>query len=80
MTDLASTLSQEHGIPVLDGVTCAVKLCENLVALGLKTSKSGGYARPRAKAYSGVFARFSPGGTKIMADDREPIKTGSGDT
>jgi allantoin racemase len=60
MTDLASALSDEHGIPVLDGVACAVKLAESLVALGLKTSKSGGYAMPLAKRYSGLFARFSP--------------------
>jgi allantoin racemase len=81
MTDLACTLSQEHEIPVLDGVVCAVKLCESLVTLGFKTSKSGGYAMPRAKAYSGGFARFSPGGTNdAMAGGREPINMGSGDT
>ncbi|HEV8259711.1 MAG TPA: aspartate/glutamate racemase family protein [Burkholderiales bacterium] len=61
MTDLASTLSNEHGIAVLDGVACAVKLCEALVQLGLRTSKTGGYASPRPKRYSGIFAPFSPG-------------------
>jgi allantoin racemase len=61
MTDLASTLSKEHGIAVLDGVACAVKLCEALVQLGLRTSKTGGYASPRPKRYSGIFAPFSPG-------------------
>jgi allantoin racemase len=60
MTDLASTLSNEHGIAVLDGVACAVKLCEALVQLGLKTSKTGDYASPRPKLYSGIFAPFSP--------------------
>ncbi len=60
MTDLAASLSQEHGVPVLDGVSCAVKICEGLVDLGLKTSKAGGYARPLPKAYSGPFAAFSP--------------------
>lgn len=61
MTDLASTLSHQHGISVLDGVACAVKLCEALVQLGLTTSKTGGYASPRPKRYSGIFAPFSPG-------------------
>jgi allantoin racemase len=60
MADFASALSHEHGVPVLDGVACAVKLAESLVGLGLKTSKSGGYAFPRAKRFSGMFARFSP--------------------
>jgi hypothetical protein len=30
------------------------------VRLGHKTSKHGGYAAPRAKPYSGVFAAFTP--------------------
>lgn len=56
MADLAISLATEHGLPVIDGVAAAVKLCEGLVSLGLKTSKVGGYAPPRAKAYAGVFA------------------------
>jgi allantoin racemase len=79
MTDLACSLWQEHGIPVLDGVTCAVTLCEGLVALGLKTSKIGGYAMPRAKAYSGLFARFSPSGTGTLTSDEDPPDRGSQD-
>lgn len=61
MADLASALSNEHDIPVLDGVACAVKLCEALVQLGLRTSKVGGYAPPRSKSYSGIFEPYSPG-------------------
>ena len=60
MADLAAALSREHGLPVVDGVGCAVKLAEGLVRLGHKTSKHGGYAAPRAKPYSGVFAAFTP--------------------
>ncbi len=56
MADLAAALSQEHGLPVIDGVAAAVKLAESLHALGLRTSKVGGYAPPRAKAYLGQFA------------------------
>ena len=59
MADLAASLSREHGLPVVDGVACAVRLAESLVGLGLKTSKRGGYATPRAKAFTGIFAPFS---------------------
>ncbi len=61
MTDLAERLSADHGLPVIDGVACAIKLAENLVDLGLRTSRIGGYAPPRAKRFSGHFSRFSPG-------------------
>lgn len=44
MTDLADRLSHEHGLPVLDGVTCAVAMCETMVRLKLRTSRLGGYA------------------------------------
>jgi allantoin racemase len=60
MADLANDLSQEHGIPVLDGVACAVALAESLFRVGLRTSKIGGYAAPRRKRFSGVFASLSP--------------------
>lgn len=49
MTDLAASLSAEHGVPVLDGVACAVAFSESLVRLGFKTSKRGGYAFPIPK-------------------------------
>lgn len=47
MTDLAQSLATEHGLPVLDGVSCAVALAESMVRLGLKTSRLGGYAPPQ---------------------------------
>lgn len=62
MADLANRLAAEHGLPVVDGVSAAVKLAEGLVGLGLRTSKHGGYAAPRAKHYDGEFSVFSPGG------------------
>lgn len=62
MADLAASLAHEFGVPVIDGVAAAVVLAEGLVAIGLKTSKRGGYARPLAKSYSGLFAQFSPKG------------------
>ncbi len=41
MADLTDTLSREVGLPVIEGVTAAVKLAEALVGLGLGTSKQG---------------------------------------
>jgi allantoin racemase len=46
MADLVDRLSKEFGLPVLDGVACAVTMAEALVACGLKTSKLGAYALP----------------------------------
>lgn len=46
MTDLAQSLSDEYGLPVLDGVVSAVGLCETMVRLKLSTSTLGGYAQP----------------------------------
>jgi Asp/Glu/hydantoin racemase len=60
MADLAARLSEQHGLPVVDGVASAIKLAEALGALGLKTSKIGSYAAPRPKAYLGSFASFAP--------------------
>jgi len=45
MVDLMDELAAAFGLPVVDGVTCAVSLAEALVRTGLKTSKIGGYAR-----------------------------------
>jgi allantoin racemase len=49
MADLTQWLSKESGVPVIDGVVCAVKMVEALVGAGLKTSKVGAYAIPRIK-------------------------------
>nr|WP_156800606.1 aspartate/glutamate racemase family protein [Dactylococcopsis salina] len=49
MADLAQKLSTELGVPVIDGVSAAVKLLEGIVALGLKTSKQGNFAFPPKK-------------------------------
>lgn len=62
MADLAASLSAEFGIPVIDGVAAAVVMAEGLAAIGLRTSKRGGFARPLPKTYSGPFAPYSPKG------------------
>ena len=60
MADLAAELAATHGLPVVDGVAAAVTLAEGLVRMGLKTSRLGPYATPRAKVYAGIFAGFQP--------------------
>ncbi|QGH64270.1 allantoin racemase [Serratia proteamaculans] len=59
MADLARELTEELGIPVIDGVSAAVKMIESLNALGLSTSKHGDLDFPRAKSLSGMFGSFS---------------------
>ncbi|WFS63374.1 aspartate/glutamate racemase family protein [Pseudodesulfovibrio thermohalotolerans] len=49
MTHFARRLGDTLGIPVVDGVSTAVKFVEALVGLGLKTGKTGGYAFPLSK-------------------------------
>jgi len=60
MADLALTLSQRFGIPVIDGVAAAVKQAEALVGLKLSTSRRGSYASPAAKSYAGMLEPFAP--------------------
>lgn len=60
MAALAGRLSAEFGVPVVEGVTAAVKQAEALVALGLRTAKSGAWANPAAKPYVGPMAPFAP--------------------
>lgn len=59
MANLAQELTQELGIPVIDGVTAAVKMVESLLALGLGTSKHGDLAYPNKKPLSGGFTILS---------------------
>lgn len=48
MADLATQLTEELGIPVIDGVSVAVKFVESLVRLKLSTSKQGDLAYPNS--------------------------------
>jgi allantoin racemase len=58
MADLMAQLTKEFGLPVVDGIACAVTLAEALVSAGLSTSKSGTYATPETvspeEQYSGL--------------------------
>ncbi|WP_027967378.1 aspartate/glutamate racemase family protein [Halomonas halocynthiae] len=59
MANLTETINREVGLPVIEGVTAAVKLAEALVGLGLQTSKIGDLAYPRPKRFTGGFAHLS---------------------
>ncbi|RUR33815.1 aspartate/glutamate racemase family protein [Vreelandella nanhaiensis] len=59
MANLTQEISQEVGIPVVEGVSAALKLAESLVSLGLHTSKHGDLAYPRPKRFTGKFAALS---------------------
>ncbi|HSH56583.1 MAG TPA: aspartate/glutamate racemase family protein [Halomonas sp.] len=59
MADLTDTISREVGLPVVEGVTAAVKLAEALTGLRLGTSKHGDLAFPRPKPFSGRDEGFS---------------------
>lgn len=59
MADLTPQITEAVGLPIVEGVTAAVKLAEAIVGLGLGTSKFGDLAFPRAKSFSGSFARYS---------------------
>lgn len=52
MSLLCERLSTATGVPVIDGVTAAVKLAEALVGAGYATSKVNGYDFPRVKTPS----------------------------
>ena len=49
MADLTAWLTEQTGVPVIDGVVVGVKMVEALVGAGLSTSKIGAYATPRVK-------------------------------
>jgi allantoin racemase len=61
MAKLARDLSAKHHCPVIDGVGAAVKLAEMLGALGLRTSKRGGYRTGAPKALTGPLAGLMRG-------------------
>jgi allantoin racemase len=56
MAALCATLQDRLGVPVIDGVSAAVKFAEALVGLRLQTSKIGDYAAPLRKPWAGWAA------------------------
>jgi allantoin racemase len=53
MAGLDEAVSAATGVPVVDGVASAALLAEALVLQGLRTSRAGAYAAPRAKSITG---------------------------
>ncbi len=49
MAGLEEAITEQLGVPVIDGVGAAVSFAEALVRLGLRTSKVGAYAPPEPK-------------------------------
>ncbi|MFQ5971218.1 MAG: aspartate/glutamate racemase family protein [Alphaproteobacteria bacterium] len=66
--EFANELEAELGIPVLDGVVCAVKMAEAIVELGKTTSKYKTYRDPETKAFTGIFERFGSAGRAKAAE------------
>lgn len=60
MAGLVDHLRARLPVPVIDGVTAAVKFAEALVGAGLRTSKHGDLAYPLPKIYSGSLAAYAP--------------------
>ncbi len=67
MADLTDAITEAVGLPVVEGVTAAVKLAESLVSLRLGTSKHGDLAFPRPKHFTGQFAHLG-----VAAGDAPP--------
>ncbi len=59
MAALARDLTHELGMPVIDGVSAAVKTVESLVALGVGTSNHGDLDYPRQNPLSGAFQHLN---------------------
>lgn len=59
MADLTDRIRDAVGLPIVEGVTAAVKLAESLVGLGLGTSKHGDLAFPRPKRFRGHYEYLS---------------------
>ena len=70
MAGLDKRLQKALGVPVLDGVICAVKLLEGLVGYGVSTSKRRVYASPGYKPIVGLSKKFE----KVYKTEDEAIQ------
>jgi allantoin racemase len=61
MSGLDKEMEKSLGVPVLDGVVCAVKMAEGLVDYGVTTSKASAFRHPEPK----VFKNCSEGFTSV---------------
>jgi allantoin racemase len=73
MAGLVDYLRTRLPVPVIDGVTAAVKFAEALVGAGLSTSKHGDLAFPLAKPYGGAMAAYAPSAPSRLGEQRPEI-------
>ncbi|MEV6768318.1 aspartate/glutamate racemase family protein [Nocardia sp. NPDC051030] len=62
MADLCEWLTEEIGVPVVDGVAAATLTVQSLITMGLRKSGRGEFAAPPPKHYTGLLAEFSTDG------------------
>ncbi|WP_067814902.1 aspartate/glutamate racemase family protein [Nocardia inohanensis] len=58
MADLCEYLTEEVGVPVVDGVAAATLTVQSLVTMGLRKSGRGEFAAPLPKRYVGLLNGF----------------------
>ncbi|GAB2550498.1 aspartate/glutamate racemase family protein [Nocardia heshunensis] len=58
MADLCEFLTEEVGVPVVDGVAAATLTVQSLVTMKLRKSGRGEFAAPLPKTYVGLLADF----------------------
>lgn len=54
MAEHDKTMEKELGVPVLDGVVCAVKMAEGMFDYGVRQSKVNAFAKPGPKEWVGM--------------------------
>ncbi len=73
MAGLVEYLRARLPVPVIDGVTAAVKFAEALVGAGLRTSKHGDLAYPLPKTYSGSLSAYAPSVREGLGEQRPEV-------
>ena len=58
MADFAVKMKKKYNIPVIEGISVAVKFAESFIDLDLKTSSRNSFATPRSKKFTGIFKNF----------------------
>ena len=51
-------MKKKYNIPVIEGISVAVKFAESFIDLDFKTSTRNSFAMPRSKKFTGIFKNF----------------------
>ena len=70
MSGLDKAMEKKLGVPVLDGVVCAVKMAEGLVDYGVSTSKISAFKHPEPKVFKNCPEAFASVGIGPAAMSR----------